>query len=89
MFLNQVTGKSKVDTPIKVKEGKKMYGKFDEYEIKNAARTLEEAEEIKANSEMMKHVEKCLKEKVASTKKAYKSISDMRADYKAMEDEEE
>jgi len=71
----------------KKKDGK--YGKYDDYEIENAARTITEAEEIKADKEMMKYVETCLNEKSSATKKAIKSIADMRDRYNEMEDEEE
>ena len=66
----------------------KEYGKYDKYEIESAARTLREAEELKADKDKMKYVEKCLKKEVNAANKAYKSISDMRADYKKMVDEE-
>lgn len=78
-----------MDAPIAEKKEKKMYGKYDKWDIEDAARTLEQAEEIKADSEKMKYVEECLEKKVKTTKKAYKTIADMRADYKEMEDEGE
>ena len=71
---------------ISAEKKTKVYGKWDKWDIESAARTLEEAEEIKADKEKMKYVEKCLKKKIESTKKAYKSISDMREEYKTMED---
>lgn len=74
---------------VEVKKESKKYGKFEDYEIESAARTLREAEEIKADSEKMKYVEKCLKKEVVAAKKAYKSIDDMRAEYKEMDEESE
>lgn len=47
----------------KEKEEKSKYGKYDEYEIKECARTLVKAEEIKADKDKMKYVAMCLKEK--------------------------
>ncbi len=74
---------------VSPKEEKKMYGKYHEYEIKDAARTIIEAEEIKKDEEKMKYVEKCLKKKASAAKKAVKSIADMRDRYNEMEDDEE
>lgn len=74
---------------VSPKKSKKKYGKYEDYEIESAARTLEEAEEIKADEEKLKYVQKCMKEKLSAKKKAYKSISDMREDYKKMPSEDE
>ena len=62
--------------PIKEGEEKeKKYGKFDEWEIESAARTLAEAEEIKANAEKMKYVKMCMEDKMGGMKKALESVS--------------
>tara|TARA_R110002012_G_scaffold303533_1_gene505349 strand:+ start:5842 stop:6078 length:237 start_codon:yes stop_codon:yes gene_type:complete len=66
---------------------KSKYGKFDEWDIKDAARTITEAEEIKKDAEKMKHVEKCLKEKAEAAKKAVKSVQDIRDAAKEMDEE--
>jgi len=44
----------------------KMMGKFEEYEVKSAADTLQRAMEIKANAPLMKEVKKILKKKIES-----------------------
>lgn len=61
------------------KEEKKEYGKFDKWEIESAARTLVEAEEIKANPEKMKYVKMCMDKQFGATKKVIESIDDIRA----------
>ena len=53
-------------------------GEYYNYEIECAARTLIEAEEIKADENKMKYVAKCLDEKLLDTKKAVKSIKQLR-----------
>lgn len=53
-------------------------GEYYNYEIECAARTLIEAEEIKNDAEKMKYVSKCLDEKLVDTKKAVKSIRQLR-----------
>lgn len=53
-------------------------GKYYDHDISHAARTLIEAEEIKADSEKMKYVSKCVMEDLASAKKAVSSIQDIR-----------
>ena len=53
------------------------YGKYEDWEIKGAADTLSEAEEIKADPEKMKHVEAHMNEKVAHTKKALGNIKEV------------
>lgn len=70
-----------------VKEEKE-YGEYDKYEIESAARTLKEAEEIKADAKKMKYVKKCMEKQMKAVNKAYKSIDDMRADYKKMNSED-
>jgi len=59
------------------KEEKK-YGKFDEWEISSAVRTIVEAEEIKADAEKMKYVLPLLKDKAEGMKKAIMSLDDLR-----------
>ena len=53
-------------------------GEYYNYEIECAARTLIEAEEIKADEKKMQYVSKCLDEKLMDTKKAVKSIKQLR-----------
>lgn len=65
-------------TPIGTKEEKKEYGKYDKWEIESAARTLVEAEEIKADKEKMKYVAQCMAKKHTAEKKAIASISDLK-----------
>jgi hypothetical protein len=64
-------------TPVDAKEEKK-YGKYDEWEINCAVRTIIEAEEIKADAEKMKYVMPLLKEKAEGMKKAISSLQDLR-----------
>ena len=54
------------------------YGKFKEYEIKDAARTIIEAEEIKKDKEKMKYVKICLENKSEAASNAIKTIADIR-----------
>ena len=63
-------------------------GEYYNYEIECAARTLIEAEEIKADEKKMQYVAKALDEKLDDTKKAVKSISQLRkiANKRAMGD---
>lgn len=70
--------------PVEEKKDKK-YGKYDEYEIKDCARTIMKAEEIKADKEKMKYVKKCIEEKAYAAKKAIKSIADIRNASKEMD----
>lgn len=65
-------------TPVDSEKSKK-YGKFDEWEINSAVRTIMEAEEIKADAEKMKYVGPLLKDKCKQMKKAISSIDDIRA----------
>jgi len=72
------------------KESKdKKYGKYDDYEIESAARTIIEAEEIKADYEKMKYVKMCLEEKNEASNKAIKSLKDMRDAYKNMKEDKD
>lgn len=73
---------------IKSKAKKSKYGKFDEYEIKDAARTIQEAEKIKADPEKMKYVKMCMKKDLEASKKAYKSLDDIKEEYNEMEEED-
>ena len=65
-------------TPIESDKDEKKYGKYDEWEINCAVRTIIEAEEIKADAEKMKYVGPMLEEKAAGLKKAITSIQDIR-----------
>jgi len=71
---------------IKEKMKKKKYGKYEDYEIEGAARTIQEAEEIKADEEKMKYVSMCLKEKCEAAEKAVKSVEDIRKAYSELEE---
>lgn len=73
--------------PVKAEESKKKYGKYQDYEIEGAVRTIVEAEEIKADSEKMKYVGPLLEEKVEGMKKAITSIGDLKAVRQEMSDE--
>jgi hypothetical protein len=55
----------------------KKYGKYEDYEIENAARTLMESEEIKKDSEKMKYVAQCLKHKGEAYEAALGKISNL------------
>ncbi len=74
--------------PVNAKEEKKEYGKFDKWEIESAARTLVEAEEIKADKEKMKYVKMCMGKKHMAEKKVIESLDDLRALAKGEQDEE-
>lgn len=71
------------------KEEKKEYGKFEKWEIESAARTLVEAEEIKANPEKMKYVKMCMDKQYGATKRVIESIEDLRAIAKGETESEE
>ena len=71
------------------KEEKKEYGKYDKWEIESAARTLVEAEEIKADKEKMKYVKMCMNKKHMAEKKVIESLDDLRKVAKGEEMEEE
>jgi len=65
-----------MDAPVEeAGKMKKKYGKYDDYEVEGWARTLMEAEEIKADKEKMKYVQMCIEKK----KKAINSIDDLRS----------
>lgn len=53
-------------------------GKYRNYEIKDCARTIREAEEIKADPEKMKYVKKCLMKDASAMQNAITSISGLR-----------
>lgn len=53
-------------------------GKYYDYAISGAARTLAEAEEIKADKDLMGYVAKCAKEDLKTAKKTVSSIQDLR-----------
>lgn len=76
-------------TPVEEKEKKGEYGEFDKWDIEQAARTLREAEEIKADKKKMKYVSKCLKKDLKAAEKAVSGIQGMRDKYAKMKDEEE
>ena len=74
-----------MEVEVKVeKEKKKEYGKWDKWEIEDAARTLKEAEKIKQDPEKMKYVMECIKKE----KKAISSIEDLRTRYSEMQDDD-
>lgn len=75
--------------PVESKEEKKEYGKYDKWEIESAARTLVEAEEIRADKEKMKYVAMCMKKKHVAEKKAIESIADLRALSKSDDDSDD
>jgi hypothetical protein len=56
-------------------EGAKKYGKYDEWEVKSWADTLQAAAEIMSDKEKMKAVAACMEGK----KRAIKTIEEMRA----------
>jgi len=53
-------------------------GKYSDYEIKDAARTIIDAEKCKADPDKMKYVQKCLDRDHKATKKAITSIQGLR-----------
>jgi len=65
-------------TPSKPEEKPKKYGKYDDYEIEDAARTLMEAEKIKADKEKMKYVSQCMRDKADHMDTAIRSLGDLR-----------
>lgn len=73
---------SKSEMAVAPKKEKKKYGKFDEWEIRDAADTLIRAEQIKGDKEKMKYVQMCLDEKEKDTKKAITSIEGLKNEYK-------
>jgi hypothetical protein len=72
-----------------LKSKPKKYGKYDEYEIENAMRTLMDAEKIKADKEKMKYVKQCMAEQKGHIESTIGSMDDLKAAReKAYEDEE-
>ena len=57
----------------------KKYGKYDDYEIENAARTLMDAEKIKADKEKMKYVKMCMGEQAGHIESSIASMGDLKA----------
>ena len=66
-----------MDQPMTIKEKKSPYGKYEEYEIKNAADTLMEAELIKKDADKMKYVQMCIDKKMSALKEI-SSIDELR-----------
>lgn len=64
-------------------------GKYYDYQIKDAARTLTKAEEIKDDKEILKYVIKCVEEDSKKAKKAFSSIKEIREHAGRKRDEEE
>lgn len=60
-------------------ESEKEYGKWDKWEIESAARTIIEAESIKADKEKMKYVAECMKKQADGMKKAISSLDELKA----------
>ena len=60
-------------------EKKEYGGKYDKYEVESWARTLQEAEEIKADPEKLKYAKMCMEKKLNSTKKVISSISELKS----------
>lgn len=60
-------------------EKKSPYHPFDEWEIKNAADTLNQAEEIKSNPEKMKHVKTHMEKNIKHSQKAIGNLDELRA----------
>jgi hypothetical protein len=77
--------------PKQEKEAGKIYKstKFDDYEVENFARSLMEAEEIKADPEKLKLAKMCLDKKASAATNAKASLEDMMAEGAEMEMEEE
>lgn len=73
---------AKADKVSEPKKEKSKYGKYDEWEIRDAADTLIRAEQIKGDAEKMKQVKKCLDEKEKDTEKAITSIQGIKDKYK-------
>jgi hypothetical protein len=73
---------------IEVEKKEKEYGEYDKWEIESAARTILEAEAIKADKEKMKYVAECLKKQFEAMNKTVGSLSELKAiaKKKSMED---
>lgn len=80
-------GEMEIEISTEKKEPSK-YGKYSEWEVECAARTLQEAEEIKSKPELVKFVKDFLGKKIVKTKKAIESLDDLRALAKGSEMEE-
>lgn len=65
-------------TAAPAEKEEKKYGKFDDWEIESAVRTIIEAEEIKQDAEKMKYVKPLLEEKLQKTQKAITSLQDLK-----------
>lgn len=66
----------------------KKYGKYEDYEIESAVRTIVEAEEIKNDAEKMKYVKPLLSDKMQAMKKTITSIEGLRKHAEEMNDED-
>jgi hypothetical protein len=64
----------------------KKYGKYEDYEIESAVRTIVEAEEIKNDAEKMKYVKPLLSDKMQAMKKTISSIGELREHAEKMND---
>ena len=64
-----------MDAEMETEKDDPKYGKYDEWEIESAARTLKEAEEIKADTEKMKYVKMCMEHEMGEMKKAYDALN--------------
>lgn len=73
---------------VESEKKKKKYGKYDEWEIKDAARNMMEVEKCKKDTEKMKHVHACLKEMEEDNENAIKSIQDIKDAYKKINDDD-
>lgn len=66
---------------------KSPYGKYKEYEVKDALRTLTQAMEIKEDKELMRYVKECAA-KESQNLKEVASIADLKERAKSKEAEE-
>lgn len=69
--------KSSPSVATQPEEKKSKYGKFDEYDIANAADTLQRAEEIKGDTEKMTHVKTHMAEKHKAMTKVAQEIGSL------------
>lgn len=67
----------------------KKYGKYEDYEVEGWARTLQEAEEIKADPEKMKYAKMCMKKKLDAMDSAYSSIDDLKERRQELNEEDD
>lgn len=79
----------KMKIEVEKEKKDKEYGKYEKYEIEDAARTLREAERIKNDKEKMKYVTKCLEKDAKAFNNVIKSIKDIRVAANEIEDEDE